>query len=126
MVDLNAPYDPLAVVTDQPLVRVPLALEALRAYRSEQKLALLPGIDPTAERERLSRVLEVLIDELLAGLEGSPSKLWVMKRFQRALKAVQYEDTEGREHFGMELERVMDLVGIESSDGLLNFYLVGI
>jgi len=49
-----------------------------------------------------------------------------MKQFQRFLVKVEGEDTEGREHFGMEIEEVMDILGIESSDGLLAFYLGGL
>jgi hypothetical protein len=50
----------------------------------------------------------------------------VLKQFQESLEIVQEEDTEAREHFGMELERVMDILGIESSDGVLTHYLGGI
>jgi hypothetical protein len=39
---------------------------------------------------------------------------------------VQSEDTEAREHFGTELERLMDILGIASSDGVLTHYLGGI
>ena len=36
------------------------------------------------------------------------------------------EGSEAREHFGMELEHIMDILGIESSDGMLSYYLGGI
>jgi hypothetical protein len=39
---------------------------------------------------------------------------------------VEGEDTEAREHFGMELERLMGILGIASSDGVLTHYLGGI
>ena len=49
-----------------------------------------------------------------------------MRQFQRSLVRVENEDTEGRDHFGTELETIMGVLGIESSDGLLTFYLGGI
>jgi len=49
-----------------------------------------------------------------------------MGQFQRYLETLGAEDTEGREHLGVEMERMMDIVGIQSSDGLLRFYLGGV
>ena len=71
-------------------------------------------------------MLNDLADRLLADIAKHPSKLWVLTEFQTALKLVEEEDTEGRDHFGMELENIMDILGIESSDGLLAAYLGGI
>jgi hypothetical protein len=119
------PYDPITEVVDERLVVDAAVLERIAIFRARSKLPLLPGVDPTEERERLSKILNELADKLLAGLTENPTKLWVMKVFQQALIPVEYEDTEGREHFGMELEQLMDVLGIESSDGLLNFYLLG-
>jgi len=118
--------DPFALVQDAPLFVVPRMLEQLRGYREGPKLADLPGPNPSAERERLASALDGLAERLLAGIEGHPSKFWVLKEFQRSLEAVQEEDTEAREHFGTELERLMAIVGIESSDGVLAYYLGGI
>ena len=101
-------------------------LQELRAFRGKAKLDDLPGVDPGKERERLAAVLNELADALINGIESNPRKLWVMKRFQRFRARMETEDTEGREHFGMEVEQVMDILGIESSDGLLSFYLGGL
>lgn len=98
----------------------------LVAFRGKPKLANLPGVDPALERERLSKVLNDLVDALLQGVEANPTKRWVMAQFQRHLVLVEREDTEGREHFGVEVEEIMDILGIESSDGLLSFYLGGL
>lgn len=118
--------DPFERVQDAPLFVVPRMLEQLRAYREGAKLADLPGPNPSAERERLALALDALADRLIAGIAAHPSKFWVLKQFQRSLEAVQEEDTEAREHVGTELERLMDIVGIESSDGVLAWYLGGI
>jgi hypothetical protein len=118
--------DPFEFVQDAPLFIVPRTLEQLRTFREGPKLADLPGVNPSPERERLAVVLDDLTTRLLAGIEAHPTKFWVLKQFQESLEIVQEEDTEAREHFGMELERVMDILGIESSDGVLTHYLGGI
>jgi hypothetical protein len=118
--------DPFELVQDAPLFVVPRMLAQLRGYREGAKLADLPGPNPSAERERLASELDGLAERLIAGIEAHPSKFWVLKQFQRSLEAVQEEDTEAREHFGTELERLMEIVGIESSDGVLTWYLGGI
>ena len=118
--------DPLAAVVDESLTVDDLALQALRDFRREEKLALLPGVDTSDERARLTRKLNDLADVLLRDVERNSSKRWVMSQFQRALEGMGQEDTEAREHFGLELEHVMDILEIESSDGLLTHYLGGI
>ena len=119
-------HDPLTHVVDEPLTINTAVVRELLAFRGKPKLVNLPGVDPTLERERLSKVLNDLIDALLQGVEANPTKHWVMAQFQRHLVLVEQEDTEGREHFGMEVEEIMDILGIESSDGLLSFYLGGL
>jgi len=116
-------YDPLSDVVDEPLSISPEAVQQLEAYRVSQKFTELPGTDTAEEQARLSRIFNELLERLIAGLHENPSKLWVMRQFQPSLDAVRMEDTEGRDHFGMHLERVMDILNIESSDGLLGFYL---
>jgi hypothetical protein len=118
--------DPLADLVDAPLFIVPRVLDGLRAYRARPKLEHLPGVDTRDERARLGAQLDVLTDRLLDGVEAHPTKFWVMKQFQTLLESVEGEDTEAREHLGMELEALMDILGIDSSDGLLSCYLGGI
>ena len=101
-------YDPLSEVVDEPLHIDKGVLASLTVFRIREKLLHLPGVDPAPERERLSKALNELLDDLLAGIERNPSKLWVLTQFQRALVQVESEDTEGREHFGMEIEHIMD------------------
>ena len=119
-------HDPLSEVQDAPLFIVPRVLDALRAFRAASKFDDLPGLDTAEERARLTAALDGLVDRLLAGIERHPTKFWVMKQFQQTLEGLQNEDTEAREHFGMALEEIMDILGIESSDGLLAWYLGGL
>jgi len=119
-------YDPLEDIEDEPIHISADVMASLHAYRESDKAQLLPGVDPAAERTHLNQLLNKLTDRLLAGIAQNPSKLWVMSEFQRTLVALQESDTEVREHFGMELEAIMDILGIESSNGLLSWYLGGL
>jgi hypothetical protein len=118
--------DPFEFVQDAPLFVVPAMLEQLRAWQGGAKLADLPGPSPSPERERLAAELDRLGERLLAGVEAHPTKFWVLKQFQQSLEAVRGEDLRSREYFGEELERLMEILGIESSDGVLSYYLGGI
>jgi predicted TIM-barrel enzyme len=120
-------YNPLSQVVDEPLQISDETVEKLSAFlQREPKLPLLPGVDVTDERARLSKIVNDLTDRIVAGIRAHPTKLWVLSEFQKALELIEEEETEGREHFGLELERIMDILDIESSDGLLAFYLSGI
>ena len=61
------------------------------------------------------------LDRLISGLQSNPRKLWFMAQIQPALQQVATEDTEAREQFGMHVEKIMDIVGIDASDGMLSF-----
>jgi hypothetical protein len=119
-------YDPLESVIDEPLRVTGNVLASLRSFRRKEKIVNLPGVDPGAERARLSDAVNRLIDNIALGIEANPSKVWVLGQFQRSLVQLQDHDTEAREHFGVELEEIMEILGIESSDGLLSFYLGGL
>jgi hypothetical protein len=119
-------YDPLDQVTDEPLHVDAAVVAGLRAYRDAPKLTYLPGENVIEERRRLEDALNDLVDRLLDGIEQHPSKRWVLMQFQALLAAMEGEDTEARDHVGAELESIMDVLGIDSSDGLLGFYLGGL
>jgi hypothetical protein len=115
--------DPIVRVIDQPLNVTNEVIGKLKSQRANSKFASLPGVDTRAERLRLSRVADELLDRLIAGVQKNPTKLWVMKQFQSTLVQVEYEDTEAREEFGDFLWVIMQALGIQSSDGLLAAYL---
>jgi hypothetical protein len=106
-------YDPLSEIEDAPLFIVPRVLDRLYAVRERPRLGQMPGID-------------ALTDRLLAGIEVHPTKFWVMKQFQQTLKAVAKEDTEACQHIRMELEELLDILGVDGADGVLSYYLSGI
>ncbi len=98
-------------------------IDQLIKLRNEGKFRDLPGLNTDEESKRLSAILDALLDRLISGISVSPTKEWVLKEFEIALVQVQHEDTEARERFGTYLEQIMDIVQIQSSDGLLNRYL---
>jgi hypothetical protein len=110
--------DPFAFVNDAPLFIVPHTLEALRAYRDG-----LPGPHPSPARARLSAELDRLCGALLDGVARHPTRFWVLKQCQRSLLAVQDIDRATREDFGIELGRVLAILGVGDANAVLSFYL---
>ena len=92
--------DPFSGVVDMPLFIVPRVLERLRTYRARPQ--------PVAE-------IDALAERLLAGIEAHPTKFWVMKQFRQTLDALGSADAGVR----AELDTLMDILGIRSSDGVL-------
>jgi len=107
-------YDPLSAIEDAPLFIVPRVLDGLRAYRQQPRLQQLPGADTH---------IDALTDRLLEGVVSHPTRFWVMRQVQQTLEAVAGEDTEARRHIRMELEELMDILGIDVADGMLSYYL---
>ncbi len=118
-------YDPIDDVIDEKLAIDSDVMAQLQTFRLAPKMLMLPGVNVDAERQRICELLDTLVSRLIDGIEAHPSKLWVMCEFQRSLESMGNEDTEAREHAGMEFETIMDILGIESSDGLLSCYLGG-
>jgi FKBP-type peptidyl-prolyl cis-trans isomerase (trigger factor) len=118
--------DPFAHIEDAPLFIVPRVLGALSAYRAAPTFAGLSGNDTGAERALLTAELDRLLEKLLAGIERYPTKFWVLKQFQQSLVAIENEAAEARAHFGLALEEIMEILGIESSDGLISWHLSGL
>jgi hypothetical protein len=98
---------PRAAVVDAPLFIVPRVLDGLRGYRERAKPAALAA------------QLDALADRLLDGVEAHPTRFWVMKQFQKTLDTATGEAPGARDHLGAELEQLMDILGIDSSDGVL-------
>lgn len=119
-------YDPLSEVVDEPIEVDESTVMKLHILKAVEKFGSLPGENTAEEKKRLSTILNDLLLRLTGGVQANPTKLWVLAEFQRSLALVENEDTEAREHFGTELESIMDVLGIESSDGLLAAYLGGI
>ena len=119
-------YDPISDVVDESISISKDSILKLRAFRDSEKFLDIPGMDSLDHRKQLSIKFNVILDQLIHGVESNPSKLWVMRQFQPVLSEMMSEDTDIREHFGIHIEHIMDILEIESSDGLLSFYLGGV
>ena len=118
----NMEYSPLLEVQDQILVITQSTLSELKSFKDSELFAELPGSVPN-EKQLLTKLLDSILDTIINGLLQNPSKLWVMETFFPVLEIMQMQDTEAKEHFGDHLEIIMDILNIESSDGLLSYYL---
>jgi len=113
---------------DQLLILAPEILQRLSVLRSEPKFSqesFYPGAPTEEIRLKAQREVNAMLDRLPAGLRESPQKSYVLSEFLEMLKAFEHEDAEEREHACTYCERVMDILGIESSDGVLNTWLYG-
>lgn len=115
-------YRPIQDVIEQELNVNDDTIEQLVELRESELFSELPGCIP-GEKERLTHKFTGILDILISNINENPSKQWVMGVFVPVLETMWDEDTEAREHFGDHLELIMDILEIESSDGLLGAYL---
>ncbi len=115
--------DPINRIEDHELTIDDSTINKLKDYSNTPKFVNISGVGLDDERGRLNNILNSLIKDLINGIKVNPSKLWVMQQFQIALIDIQDEDTEAREGFGTELENIMNILQIKSSDHLLAYYL---
>ena len=115
--------DPLEQVIDAPLAFDSSVIDSLKDFRGGRKSTDLVEAEPDDPGLDLSPNLDRLAGRLIEGLADNPSKRWVLAQFQQSLSPVVRIDEEGRARFGDELRNIMRTLGIESDDGLLDFYL---
>lgn len=105
-------------------------LSSLRAFRDEAKFredmtVYYPGASDEISRVRLEGQMNQLLDRLIANLPANPSRSYVLEQFREALPTFDLDDSEDRDQVARYLERVMDIVGIVDSGGLLNEWRYG-
>ena len=105
-------------------------LSKLAEMRKEPKYVDEPGtiyngLRPEAARQKAEAQFNNLLDRLCTGLAETPTKQFVLSEFAKTLAEFEPIDTEDRECLLRYLERIMDILQIESSDGLLNRWLYG-
>jgi hypothetical protein len=83
------------------------------------------GMRPERRRLIAEAQLNRLIDRLRDGLPSNPSKKFALAEFAKTMAEFEATDTEDREQLVRYLEEIMDLLGIASSDGLLNGWMYG-
>jgi len=83
------------------------------------------GMRPEIARRLAEAQLNTLIDRLRQQIAATPNKKFVLREFSKTLAQFEQIDTEDRERLCGYLEEIMDILGIESSDGLLNRWMYG-
>jgi hypothetical protein len=117
-----------ALGADEVLRVPPDAIAKLEKLRAEPKFqaeagGMYTGVHDAAQRERAQRVINGLIRSIEDELPEKLTKQFVLAEFTIALHALDLSDTEDRERACVYLESIMDCVGLDSSDGLLNTWL---
>jgi two-component SAPR family response regulator len=105
-------------------------LAKLGELRNQPKYVHEPGTSyngmwPETDRQRAEAQLNELIDRLHQNLATAPMKKSVLGEFSNTLAQFEPVDTEDRERLCRYLEEIMNILGIESSGGLLNRWLYG-
>jgi hypothetical protein len=115
---------------DQRLEVTHATFERLAELKTQPKYVELPGtlyngLRPESARLHAERQVNFLIDRLREGLASNPSKKFVLGEFLKTMAEFEPIDTEDREQLLRYLEEIMDILGIASSDGLLNRWMYG-
>jgi len=83
------------------------------------------GVQDPAARRAAEAAINGVIERVEALLPDRATKAAVLKEFSTGLDQLALTDTEDREQAAGYLEQIMDCLGMESSDGLLNKWMYG-
>lgn len=120
-----------AIARDDEALRPPAdAAQKLNALLAKPKFLAEPaGLYTGVRDERQRRAAEATINEVirstLARLSKAPDKRLILGDFEAGLNRITLADTEDRERAAHYIEEIMECIGLESSDGLLNTWLYG-
>jgi hypothetical protein len=114
-------------MADQALRLTGETIGELQSLRAQVKFApeALYRAPTDAVRQTSATHIDALLDRLLVGLAQSPTKLFVLGEFKSTLTEFEVADSEEQDRACMYLERIMDILGIEGSDGLLSKWRYG-
>jgi len=101
-------------------------LTALKGERKFDALIMYPGAPNEEIRVRCESSVNELLDTLVRGLPERPDTAFVLSAFNSFLNNFNGEDTEEKERACGYCEQVMDILGMESSEGVLNSWLYGV
>jgi hypothetical protein len=108
----------------------PDAVAKLERLRAEPKfqadaIGFYTGVHDACQRARAEAVINELIQTIENRLSKTPTKQFILAEFITALNTLDLTDTEDREQACRYIELIMDCLGLDSSDGLLNKWLYG-
>jgi len=116
--------------TEQNLEISATVIDKLTQLRLEKKYVNAPGtsfngMKPEPIRRIAEDQLDALLDIFLRDIASHPHKRFVLQKFSETLSVFPSADTEDRERLLRYLEQIMDVLGIQNSDGLLNRWMYG-
>jgi hypothetical protein len=103
------------VISDQ-------AIEQLKSMRAEPKFVDSLGIIGAEERAMLEPVIDDLLDRLLSGIRSNPQASWVLDQMDPTVEAFYLEDTELREPCVEYIQRILQILGIQGTNGAFKKY----
>jgi hypothetical protein len=117
-------------LADQTLTITPKVIANLRSLKAELNFepddkTYYTGVADSSVRMASGEAFSSLVKELVVQLPEHPSKQFVLSQFKITLDRLLLSDTEDRERAATYCEKIMDVLGIQSSDGLLNDWMYG-
>jgi len=113
---------------DQKLAVTPDTVARLQALKSELRFepaGYYTGIHDPLERAQADAIFIQLVDLLKQELPQHPSRSFVLQQFKASLAKFPSTDTEDRERAAAYCEKIMSVLSIQSSGGVLNRWLYG-
>lgn len=106
-------------------------MEELTQFRAKEKFVednelMYPGIEDVSFKEEYTKKINLIADDFETVALNNPTGNAYQEKIKIGLARFgQMPDTEDRERICAYIEELMDIVGLESSGGLLNDYLYG-
>jgi hypothetical protein len=115
---------------DQKLVVTAATLEQLLSLRQQPKFTpneklFYHGAPYEGRRLAGEKAIDSLLEGLIVGLPHAPRKSFVLKSFKAVLPKFEPYDSEEKDRTVSYLNEVMDILGIQSSNELLNVWRYG-
>jgi hypothetical protein len=105
-----------------------IKLDQLAALKSEKKFdafIMYSGAPSEEIRVRCESSVNGLLATLVRGLPKQPDTAFVLSAFKSYLDNFNGEDTEEKERACGYCEQIVDILGMENSEGVLNNWLYG-
>ena len=113
----------LDFLEDQKLDISANTIRELKNLLKQGEIFSLAQITGIGQYHRINNDLNTILSVVINGIESHPEKRWFFETLKPFLETVIMEDTEVREVIALEIEKIMDILGIVSSDGFLSIYL---
>lgn len=116
---------------DAELSMSPAQVERLVALHKEPKFLpdtklLYPGAPNEATRVALEEILNGVIEHITQGVQVTPRKSFVLSAFKQVLARADRLDSDEKDRLLMYLNEIMEILGIQSSNELLNVWRYGL